>query len=223
MICSSLNYQWRFFFLAFFCPRAFPIKSVQMRKFIASGIQCWLLFLSARRHHFDFKAKLFSHHQMRIDEWVCFHLCQTVSIPKLESHSLMRVFAFEWVRFPVSLPLSLFSLSLAFGFICQFFLHKNFSPSSSSSVAFAYRRSRQILDEFRFRFDLSVDPVRLSLRLSFFSFLLINNPRTHIVSVFSSLRVELLTWIRRWIFSPLLWMWKCRCAASLFLQTFIFY
>ena len=48
-------------------------------------------------------------------------------------HSSMRIFAFEWVR----VPLSFFFLLL----FMRFFL----------SVRFSYRRWRQILDEFRFR------------------------------------------------------------------------
>jgi len=70
---------------------------------------------------------------------------------KLESHSLMRVFAFEWVR------LQFFFLLFMSFFLCvDLFLlwHKNSSSFFFVvylSVSRIVRCWRQILDEFRFR------------------------------------------------------------------------
>lgn len=110
---------------------------------------------------------------------------------KLKSHSLMRIFAFEWVRFPLS-----FSLFMSFSFsscIDLFLRLLLFFFSFSSIYLFVILVCcwRQILDEFRFRFCVH----------------LINNPRTYThrqtVSVFLLflsffslvffLRVEILT------------------------------
>jgi hypothetical protein len=95
------------------------------------------------------------------------HDASSVFFPKLESHSSMRIFAFEWVRFPISFP-----LFMSFFLFVYFFFHiKNSSFFLSIYLSVSLIVVRPLLEAntwwVSFPF-VCVSSVRL-----------INNPSTH--------------------------------------------